>query len=287
MEKSILSIFTRTPLHIGAGNSVGAIDSPVMRERHTRFPVIPGSSLKGVMSSLWASAGKDNKRDGDLQKLFGSDDDKNPSAGALLIGEGRLLAFPVRSAKGAFAWLTCPLALERYKRDSNATYEVPKIADDEKCLVGDGSIVLLGDKVVLEEYCLTISGQHSLKNEFNALSSDEVWKDWAKRLVVVSDELFSYFVENACEVVTRICIDDETGTVKHGALFNQEQIPSETLFYSVIASQGKSGIDATTVLKKLKDKLADPSIGNILQIGGHETIGLGYCSVSVNDSRRA
>ncbi|MBI4025772.1 MAG: hypothetical protein HY360_12380 [Verrucomicrobia bacterium] len=41
-----LIILTRTPLHVGAGSSVGAIDQPVMRERHTGFPIIPGSALK-------------------------------------------------------------------------------------------------------------------------------------------------------------------------------------------------------------------------------------------------
>ena len=39
----ILYLFTRTPLHVGAGASVGAIDQPIQRERHTGFPVIPAS----------------------------------------------------------------------------------------------------------------------------------------------------------------------------------------------------------------------------------------------------
>ena len=53
MEPRILTIFTRTPLHVGAGASVGAVDLPIVRERHTRFPVIPGTSLKGVLADLW------------------------------------------------------------------------------------------------------------------------------------------------------------------------------------------------------------------------------------------
>lgn len=53
MKHAILTIFTRTPLHVGAGSSVGAIDQPVIRERHTRFPVIPGSSIKGVLADAW------------------------------------------------------------------------------------------------------------------------------------------------------------------------------------------------------------------------------------------
>ncbi|HPO37048.1 MAG TPA: RAMP superfamily CRISPR-associated protein, partial [Kiritimatiellia bacterium] len=53
MKQAILTIFTRTPLHVGAGSSVGAIDQPVIRERHTRFPVIPGSSIKRVLADAW------------------------------------------------------------------------------------------------------------------------------------------------------------------------------------------------------------------------------------------
>ncbi|MGL4853808.1 MAG: RAMP superfamily CRISPR-associated protein, partial [Lentisphaeria bacterium] len=46
-------LFAKSPVHVGAGNSVGVVDSPIMRERHTKTPIIPGSSLKGVISDLW------------------------------------------------------------------------------------------------------------------------------------------------------------------------------------------------------------------------------------------
>ena len=97
MKKQIFAIFTRTPLHVGAGNSVGAIDSPVMRERHTRIPIIPGSSLKGVLADLWND--ENFKRTSDGEELFGKTDSKAAKAGQLLVGESRVLAFPVRSAK--------------------------------------------------------------------------------------------------------------------------------------------------------------------------------------------
>ncbi len=53
MQTRILYLFTRTPLHVGAGASVGAIDQPVQRERHTGFPIVPGSSLKGSFAEQW------------------------------------------------------------------------------------------------------------------------------------------------------------------------------------------------------------------------------------------
>jgi len=44
-----------TGLHIGgspAGLSIGGMDNPVIRDPRTRFPYIPGSSVKGKMRSL-------------------------------------------------------------------------------------------------------------------------------------------------------------------------------------------------------------------------------------------
>ena len=44
-----------TGLHIGAGKDtaeIGGVDSPVVRDPHTRMPYIPGSSLKGKMRSM-------------------------------------------------------------------------------------------------------------------------------------------------------------------------------------------------------------------------------------------
>jgi CRISPR-associated protein Cmr4 len=286
----IMSIFTRTPLHVGAGNSVGAVDAPVMRERHTRIPIIPGSSLKGVLADLWND--ESFKRTAEGKWLFGEDEGGQKkdgveiaaSAGALLIGEGRVLAFPVRSARNSFAWITCPLVLERFKRDSAADYEVPEVKEENKCFATEA--LKLQDSVVLEEYRLPSLGNpdekivQALKNALD----DAVWNSLKERLCIVSDEMFCYFAEHACEVVTRIKVDDETGTVAGGALFNQEQVPSETMFYAVIGAQDekkKGGGDkkADAALKTLSDRLTQA--GNILQIGGDETIGLGYCTVNL------
>lgn len=285
MEFKTLVLFTRTPLHVGAGNSVGVVDSPVMRERHTRTPIIPGSSLKGVLADLWngknASFNEKGKRDGELKALFGSDDDAAASSGALLVGEARALAFPLRSAKGGFAWITSPHALKKFARDTGKTLsKLPEIADG-KCLATQKSDVVVAGKnaVVLEEYRLDKTGDvpADVLEALKTLHDDAVWQEVAQRLVVVNDELFSYFVENACEVVTRIRVDDETGTVAQGQLFNQEQVPSETLFYALVGDAEKK--DALDALAQLGAKLA--SVGNVIQVGGDATIGLGFCAVKL------
>ena len=285
MKQQLLAIFTRTPMHIGAGSSVGAVDLPIIRERPTGYPVIPGSSLKGVLADLWKdqtekigekTPQKTVRCEGsDLELLFGADrDPQKAQSGKLLIGEGKILAFPVRSAKGGFAWLTCPLALSRLKRDAGLAFTLPTLNDAEACLAPE--CMGFDGKVILEEYCLKRAGDvpADLVTALKKLSDDESWQEeLAAHLVVVSDEFFSYFVTNACEIAQHVKINPDTGTAEGGALFNQENVPSECMFYVVLNEL------ADEMIKKLADKLH--ANDNVLQIGADATTGLGWCSVNV------
>ena len=280
MTTKLLTIFTRTPLHVGAGSSVGAVDLPVIRERHTRFPIIPGSSLKGVLADLWNEKIENEK--GELKtsrskeglKLFGSTDSKAAESGYLLIGEGKLLAFPVRSAKGCFAWITCPLALNRFYRDSNSEKRIQSVGENS-VIVTQESEVKFSREVIFEEYKLSIEAILSEKvvDSLKELVTDTVWRDMPKKLAIVSDEMFTYFVENTCEIAQHIKINDETGVVAGGALFSQENVPSEALFYSVL-NERKDGM-FEMLAKGLEAE------NNLLQIGADMTTGLGWCSVKL------
>ena len=120
-NSKILYLFTRTPLHVGAGASVGAIDQPVIRERHTGFPIIPASSLKGTFADAWNGGllNEENergeikrvrvKKDGTASEaawLFGSDSDKHAAAGALRVRNAARVTYfegmRVRSCIGPF-----------------------------------------------------------------------------------------------------------------------------------------------------------------------------------------
>jgi len=299
-KSKILYLFTRTPLHVGAGASVGAIDQPIVRERHTGFPIIPASSLKGTFADAWndvlESGDKGGRKRGksDAAWLFGSDDANHACAGALQFSEGKLLAFPIRSAKGSFAWITCPLILRRAVRDQALRIKLDtlKTPDDDKAYYngGNGSPLDLGGKVVLEEYTFNQAGP-LLNGLGDALAellkgadgqSDPVWQEVASRLVILSDGMMSFFAQNACEVAQHVRISDETGTAEGGALFNQENVPSETLFYSVVhffQGRGKdfSGKSADDAEKAFEDKIS----GKPFQFGGDASTGLGYCTVKL------
>lgn len=271
-ERRILYFLTRTPLHVGAGSSVGAIDQPVQRERHTGFPIIPGSSIKGVLRDLCGRGPLANRQDA----IFGT----QANAGRLAFSDAKVIAFPVRSAKGSFAFITCPLALERIRRDNPALKSlspVPVVAD-MACLAGDN--VVLGSStqtgVVLEEYRFNRRGAFPADWEQALISliNDPVWQAGKGRLVLLSDGDFGHFVTTACEVAQHVGIDPETGTARSGALFNLEAVPAETLFYSPILPLAREGGE----LDELAAVLASQPVA---QFGGDSTTGLGFCSIAI------
>ena len=283
MKTKLLTLFTRTPLHVGAGASVGAVDQPVVRERHTGYPVIPGSALKGVLADLWLNrSNSDTPYRTDIgKKLFGEDNiNAKASAGKLLVGESKLLAFPVRSAKGCFAWITCPLALARFDRDTRKRLGVPYVevgkgtakfaqGADISFEVKDSSTA-----VVFEEYSVPACSDESvsvLSGIFAPLCTDKVWSEFVgRKLAVVDDETFAYFAKNACEIAQHNRISDITNTVDGTGFFNQENVPSEALFYSLVSCEDESLLEDEFV-PKVKSE-------GMFQIGADMTTGLGWCT---------
>lgn len=263
-----VSLFTRTPLHIGSGHSVGIVDLPILRERATDFPIIPGSALKGVLADLYVSRGDGQAPElsDEGKRLFGEQNRR----GAVLIGESRLLAFPVRSAKQAFAWLTSPLTLARHEIPfKGAMGENEVLAADTLCVE---------KTAIFEEYRLNwkdpVPGEtvEALRGRCEV----PLWKDsLASRLAVVSDTLFQYFAKNACEIAQHNQIDDVSGIVKQGHLFAQENVPSETLFV------GQWMADSEEPLRQLRDRVEQED--NLLQVGADATTGLGWCAFSFGD----
>lgn len=311
-DKRILYLFTRTPLHVGAGSSVGAIDQPIIRERHTGFPLIPASSLKGTFADAWngelleegkPEAGKLRRvrvtKEGqgtNAAWLFGSDSDKHAAAGALQLSEARLLAFPIRSARGSFAWITCPLVLQRAVRDgvldAKTIKDLKEPSDEEGIFdTGKESKLALDGRLVLEEYTfkpvpVPWLGLSQLGDALaRLLPDDPVWQEVSSRLVIVSNGLMSFFAQNTCEIAQHVRINDATGTAEPRALFNQENVPSETLFYSILngfeertANRANSvRRPANHALEVFQKKVG----GRSFQFGGDASTGLGYCSVRI------
>ncbi|MHB9007268.1 MAG: type III-B CRISPR module RAMP protein Cmr4 [Limisphaerales bacterium] len=270
-DTRLLYLFTRTPLHVGAGSSVGAIDQPIIRERHTGFPVIPGSALKGVLADGYRS--EDRKSRSEVGRhIFGHEkpDEENAKSGSISFGEAKLLAFPVRSAKGCFAWVTSRLALERWSRDSGVALRgiTWPVAME---LYGDKTTLAQDEKVVLEDYQFEWKAAFVQPEKLTLLLSgkDTIWSALGTtHLCLISDDMMAHFARNSCEVSQHVRIDDETGTAADQALFNQENVPAETLFYSSL-HELRAGC------------FAELTLPGTIHVGADGTTGLGYCTTEL------
>ncbi len=280
---SFLFLHARTPLHPGSGTALGVVDLPVQRERHTQWPLIPGSSIKGVLREAASRV----RNDAAVEDAFGpAKDADDKHAGALVFTDARLLAFPVRALRGVFAWVTCPSVLDRFNRDvalmgSQHSIELPgRPADQHAICPADSPVCLENRAVVLEEFEFTCKADGSQLAEQLARVTgldESTAAALRSRLVLLSDNDFTHFVRHATEVVARIGLDPQTKTVSTGALFYQEFLPTESIFYAVVIanpSRGGGDRDAAQMLEYVRT--TTPSV---LQIGGDETTGKGICAV--------
>ena len=200
--------------------------------------------------------------------------------------EAKILAFPSVRSPGCFAWLTCPAVLERFHRDMGRRFTVPAVDKDR---VVAGTELVVNGQVVLEEYALDLQPNSTdqarqLAASLTGLCADPLWTSkLASRLALVHDENFQHFVSTCTEVVARIVINPATRTNEN--LFNQENVPCEALFYSVLTvlpprrSVVEAGFDANVKLAELLPVQNPP----ILQIGGDETTGHGLCETKLEE----
>ena len=296
MNGRIAFIQTITSTHPGAGTAIGAIDLPIQREAHTGYPTIQAGGVKGVFrdfARLQVAGSKSitaDKADGyvDIVTAFGPPvESAREHAGALVVSDARLLMFPVRSLKGVFALVTCPTVLQRFADDcclAGMSTPPPTITnapatdqafclDQNKLFFPDGD----GHLALLEDVPVKRAGADSLKGLLSGL--DTVVGGDTDRVVVVADDVFSYFVRFRTEVVTRNALEHSTKTVKQGALFNEEFLPPKTLLYSVLLMDRPFGAatDAETLATNVDDWLNK----RYMQFGGDATTGKGICATQL------
>lgn len=288
---ALLFLHALTPLHPGTGAGLGTVDLPVQRERMTGWPLIQASSVKGVLRAACRPEGNGDDRQRWLAAFGPETGEAAEHAGAVRLTDARLLAFPVRSLKGVFAWITCPAVLHRFSRDRQLAglAALPEVkADPQHARTARSSPLLLNEghssKLVLEEFDFTQAdeiGGGILDALAEAVAETDAPVSFRDHLVVLHDDDFGYFVRHATEIAARIALDYDTKTVKGTALFYQEFLPAETLFYCAVLTDGsrKREVPMTgrDVLAYLRGQLTGDDGRAVLQIGGDETIGKGLC----------
>lgn len=286
MAARMLYAYTLSPLHCGTGTSAEVIDLPIAREKVTAWPIIPGSSVKGPLKErLKREPGEQDYAR--WRAAFGPETDAaEDGAGALAFGDARLLCFPARSYAGSFAWLTCPLALRRWKRDHTASGQALEVAIPDgpptgTLLVTQGTRLAVGSQVLLED--LDFKAQESTGvTQLAGLLGQIIFEDvewrgmFQRQLAIASDDVFSFLTETATEVAARIRLDSETKTAQRGALWYEEAVPPEAVFSGPIIDLARSGPSGREHLSLLPPALT-------LQMGGHASIGRGLVRLTLTE----
>lgn len=300
---NMLFIYTETPMHAGTGRGLGGIDLPIQRERVTKYPIVQASGLKGRLRAearrrINDASAEDERDDGELstaefEAIFGPEPGTaqvSEFAGALALGDARLLLFPVRSLAGVFAWTTSTEVLARFLRDADILglsldWDVPdEPAPGEAFIFGDQ--LEANDRVVLEEFTfiptqveqVKMIGQWLAKRALPAGAPYRPWREMLPtRLAVLHRDTFRDFTTFATEVVTRVQLDSGTKTVAEGGLWTEEYLPVDTLLYAPLTAsdpRNKAELDANSILQKVQQLKF-----NRIVLGGDETIGRGIVAL--------
>jgi CRISPR-associated protein Cmr4 len=284
LDVGALGLYTETPLHCGSEGGTGYVDLPIQRERHTRYPVIPGSTIKGVLrDELKADL------NGSLEAIFGTENAQGP--GSVSFGDGIIALFPVRSSHAPFHWVTCPFVLERVFRLLGAKVKVPASPGIRQAWAQKAGDVLLEELRVEKkpDAAFFADKDSGLSILLGLLPDSARGFEYTRNilgdyLLILSDEDFKELIETATDVVTRIKLNalgttrtipkEEAGDLsdfeRQGNLFVQEVLPPEALFVAALRAEDKWA-------KTLRD-----AIGNhpVLRLGGDETIGRGVTHVT-------
>jgi len=118
---SLLGLVALTPLHIGVGRGLFEVDLPIARDEFA-IPYIPGSGIKGALRARFRllidveSESHRKERLNDLDRIFFGQVPESPEAlaGSVVISDAILLAIPVRTLYGLWAYATSSFQLKRF-----------------------------------------------------------------------------------------------------------------------------------------------------------------------------
>ncbi len=279
MKTTLISLYAETAIHAGAGSSTGIIDLPIMREAHTGYPCIFGSAMKGAFRAYCEQKIADRNK---IKNIFGTEANENRAwAGALTMGDAKLLLLPVRSLTTHFRWVSCPAILKRLQKDLKRaqldnTFQIPEPIDDTYCLTFNSS----DDFLYLEEYRYRCDVKEQkeaeeLLNLLNYLMPNNIQVN--DQITLVSDNQFAHLSQIATVVTPHIAIDNEQKTVKPGALWYEETLPADTVMYTILSTESTRNKDGIYSEQAIQDDLfALFESYPYLQIGGNETVGMGW-----------
>lgn len=284
MSSAIFYIHALSPLHMGTGAAVGAIDLPHARETATQLPNVPGSGIKGVWRDQFP------RHTAETTRLFGSDwSEPTRDQAALLFSDAWLLCMPVMSFVGDFAWVTSPMSLARFARErrytlpNDALPPLPQPQTHQAQVSADCVLKHEGD-LYLHELKIKASDNKAVQDWAELIAREvfaddtEYQKEFVKRFVVVGEAELVHLSHAAGHVPMRNALDDNKLVTK-GALWSEENMPAETMFWGTVSADTLQ--DRDNQIHSARDSLNQfthlAKQNPRLQFGGKASVGRGVC----------
>lgn len=296
MTARLTLVHALSPLHAGTGQSVGAIDLPVARERPTGIPLVPASSIKGALRA------RSTDRQTTIDVFGPETTSASDHAGSVQFSDVHVVLFPVRSVAGTYAWVTSRYLLQRFARTAReAGISLPPLpqgpASPEACTIVTPDLTIQAQgrrRVVLEDldFAPTIEAAGPLAAYGAAIGQalfpqgSRDFEEWRAallaRLCMVHDDVMSFLLEHATEVSARIRLKEDTKTVDKGALWYQEALPSETILAGLVIASDVKAVNGRSEKKagELLQAVSGLARG-LVQLGGKSTVGHGSCIVQI------
>lgn len=278
-------LYTLAPIHCGGEGDLGNI-LDIVREVHTDFPYIPGSSLRG--SLRWDVNSIDSAA---ADKLFGRELSADGQMGVhqVWFGDARLLWVPMRTMamngnRNVFTWVSCHSLI----RDHALLSGLP-ISDFPDHPVGTKTGSYYVADAQLQVSALTNEQKQAiaLAGDWQRSLADAVQPTWNNNRVVLADSDFQTLMEHSLWTQIRNKInkfddeDDEDDSEGGAEIFWTDVcIPRDTILYY---PWGYKLNKNNSVAQQEHDLLMDVITG-LFQIGGQANVGRGWVQGWVTNS---
>ncbi|MFB2772538.1 RAMP superfamily CRISPR-associated protein [Pelatocladus sp. BLCC-F211] len=271
-------LYTLAPIHCGGEGDLGNI-LDIVREVHTDFPYIPGSSLRG--SLRWDVNSIDPAA---ADKLFGKELSADGQMGVhqVWFGDARLLWVPMRTMamngnRNVFTWVSCHSLI----RDHALLSRLP-ISDFPNHPVGTQTGTYYVADAQLQVSALTNEQKEAiaLAGDWQRSLADAVKSTWNNNRIVLADSDFQTLMEHSLWTQIRNKInkvggeDDDEDDDEGGAeiFWTDVCIPRDTILYY---PWGYKLNKNNPVAQREHDCLMDVVTG-VFQIGGQANVGRGW-----------
>jgi len=262
--------------------------------------MVAGSGLKGSLREKAECAWKGEPDK--VSAVFGPDRPTPgaESAGAMVVSDARIVAFPVRSLQQVYVWIVCPLLLARLARDltlieesSGAAPMCPSSSLPRGTYAAPTGTALKGILVVEDERLVPIEDEEERKEFVDSLDDLTKWinkhfpgaanMNVVGRLVLVPDEVFGRLIQYATQVSARVQLNEQKTTGRSGNFWYEESLPPESLMYAFLRAEKprypKSPLKDADALAQAMDEML--SAQKFVQVGGNETVGQGWCRAAL------